>query len=141
MADVPAAMARGRQRIGVAATPQQLGLTIPPLKIVHQVKSRDQAAAGALPGTWEYRKRNLGEAVDVIFLAQKNIRSYQVRDGEKVATRCASSDGIVPIPDAPVRQAERCATCPRSLWVDVLKDGRQVLKPDGRPKQEPPDCT
>lgn len=131
-----------RTRIGVAATPQQLGLSLPPLKIIHAVKSREQAAAGAMPGTWEYKRRNLGPTVDVIFLSQKNIRVYQVRDGEKVQTRCASSDGIVPIPDAPVRQADHCQTCPRSVWNDLYKDGKPVLRSDGsgRVKQTPPDC-
>lgn len=144
MADgVPAIGGKSRQRIGVAATPQMLGLSLPPLKIIHAVKSREAAAAGAMPGTWEYKRRNLGPTVDVIFLAQKNIRVYQVRDGEKVQTRCASSDGVVPIMDAPVPQSDRCATCERAVWTDVVKDGKPVLRSDGsgRVKQNPPDCT
>ena len=138
---VPATFGKSRQRLGVAATPQQLGLTIPPLRIKHAVKTREEIAAGVLPGTWEFRKRNLGPTVDVVFLAQKNIRTYQVRDGERVQTRCASSDGVVPIPEAPVPQAATCAACPRAVWEDVVKDGRVVFKPEGRPKQTPPDCT
>jgi hypothetical protein len=140
---VPATLGKSRQRIGVAATPQQLGLSIPPLKILHQIKSREQAQAGALPGTWEYRKRNLGEVVDVIFLAQKNVRTYQIRDHDKVQTRCASSDGIVPIPEAPVPQAATCASCERAVWTDIVKNGQVVLRSDGsgRAKQAPPDCT
>ncbi len=140
---IPATLGRSRQRLGVAATPQQLGLTIPPLKIRHSVKGRQDYAAGARPGTYEFKKRSLGETVEVIFLSQKNVRSYQVRDGEKVATRCASSDGLVPIPDAPVRQAEHCAICPRAAWTDVVKDGKVVLRSDGsgRAKQDPPDCS
>lgn len=126
-----------RQRIGVAATPQMLGLSLPPLKIIHAVKSREAAAAGALPGTWEYKRRNLGPTVDVVFLSQKNIRVYQVRDGDKVATRCASSDAVVPIAEAPVPQAPKCAVCERAVWTDI--PGK--FRPDGRPKQAPPDCT
>jgi len=144
MAEVPATLGRSRQRLGVAATPQQLGLAIPPLKIKHQIKTREEAAAGAVPGTWEYRRRNLGPTVDVVFIKQVNLRVYQVRDGDKVATRCASNDGLVPIPDAPVPQADRCATCARANWTDVLDaQGRPVLRKDGsgRAKQDPPDCT
>jgi hypothetical protein len=134
---------KGRQRLGVAATPQQLGLTIQPLKILHTVKSREAFAAGARPGTFEFKKRNLGEHVDLIFLLQKNVRVYQVRDHDKVQTLCASVDGIVPIAEAPVPQAERCGICPRAAWTDQIKDGQVVLRKDGsgRPKQDPPDCT
>lgn len=141
---VPATLGKSRQRLGVAATPQQLGLTIPPLKIRHTVKGRQEYAQGARPGTYEFKRRSLGETVDVVFLSQKNVRSYIVRDGEKAATRCASSDGIVPIPDAPVKQADHCAVCARSAWTDVIgKDGKPVLRNDGsgRTKQDPPDCT
>lgn len=143
MAEVPTTLGRSRQRLGVAATQAQLGLTIQPLKIKHSVKSREEIAAGVRPGTWEFKKRNLGETVDLVFILQKNVRVYQRRDHDKVQTLCASSDGIVPIIEAPVPQAERCAGCPRAAWTDRMKNGVVVLRTDGsgRAAQDPPDCT
>jgi hypothetical protein len=61
------------------------------------------------------------KALEVVLLAYPPSRAWwavSIDDGGGGAPDCRSHDMIVPDPSSPLRQSDRCASCPHSKWGD-----------------------